>query len=316
MLIILDFIVVTKFLILKKKNKILSKLKEKYQVILRNSENFEEKNIVSFNYYKLIFIVFAFIFFSISTSTFIIRKVFGKWIDPAYIEVENEKKLNKFNKIINLLENKINIQTEFINQIQEKLKNNNVENIDEEIDRFEKMNEKVKKLNSLKKDYEEKISTNDNEFDKADKYIRANKELEIKNLEKLNSISGISFFAPINGVITSKLNHSSGHYGIDIVAKKNEPIKSIAEGIVVFSDWTAEGGNVIIIQHKKNLLSIYKHNSQLLKREGNFVKKGDAIAIIGNSGEFSTGPHLHFEMWYNGSPIDPEEYIVFDFNNE
>ena len=96
-----------------------------------------------------------------------------------------------------------------------------------------------------------------------------------------------------------------------MVSKKNEPVKCVADGTVIFSDWTQEAGFVIAVQHKGNLISVYKHNSALLKKVGNFVSSGQVIAIIGNTGEFTSGPHLHFEMWYNGNPVDPGEFISF-----
>ena len=116
-------------------------------------------------------------------------------------------------------------------------------------------------------------------------------------------------FSPLEGVVTSSFDKSTGHYAVDIAAAKNTPIKSCYEGTVVFADWTSETGHIIIIQHENNLLSAYKHNSALLKEVGEFVRSGEAIAIIGNSGENSTGPHLHFELWFEGAAINPEDFI-------
>lgn len=128
---------------------------------------------------------------------------------------------------------------------------------------------------------------------------------------KGSSIGNILFFAPVKGVITSVFNVPQGHYGVDVVAAPNEAVVAVADGTVILSTWTLETGHVIQIQHDDNLLSIYKHNSQLLKKQGARVKAGETIAIIGNSGELTTGPHLHFELWYNGTPVDPQKYIVF-----
>jgi murein DD-endopeptidase MepM/ murein hydrolase activator NlpD len=126
-----------------------------------------------------------------------------------------------------------------------------------------------------------------------------------------SSISNYFFFTPVQGIISNGYNPTGRHYGIDIVSKKNEAIKSILDGTVIFSAWTLQTGYVIAIQHQSDIISIYKHNSVLLKREGDFVKAGDPIAIIGETGELSTGPHLHFELWYNGKPVNPREYITF-----
>jgi murein DD-endopeptidase MepM/ murein hydrolase activator NlpD len=123
--------------------------------------------------------------------------------------------------------------------------------------------------------------------------------------------SNFTFFTPLKGIITSEFDLSLQHYGIDIVSKKDEAVKATLDGTVLFSDWTVETGHIIAIQHQGNFISVYKHNSVLLKKQGNFVKAGEAIAIVGESGEMSTGAHLHFELWYNGTPVDPIEYVAF-----
>lgn len=121
----------------------------------------------------------------------------------------------------------------------------------------------------------------------------------------------IAFYAPLKGLISDSFNLQDKHFGIDVLAPENEAIKACLRGTVVFSDWTTETGYSIAIQHENNLISFYKHNSVLLKKTGEQVKAGDVIAIIGNSGEFSSGPHLHFEMWHKGKAIDPEQHILF-----
>jgi len=125
------------------------------------------------------------------------------------------------------------------------------------------------------------------------------------------SIEKLLFFLPVKGLITESFNIEDEHYGVDVVTKENELIKSTLNGVVVMSSWTSETGHVIAIQHENNLLSVYKHNSVLLKDQGERVEAGEAIAIIGNSGKWSSGPHLHFELWYNNKPVDPEQYILF-----
>lgn len=127
-----------------------------------------------------------------------------------------------------------------------------------------------------------------------------------------NDLSYYHFFSPINGLVSKEFKLDEGHYGIDIVTEKNEAVKATLEGKVIISAWTAETGHVIVIQHAGDLVSMYKHNSQLFKKEGEVVEAGEVIAIVGNSGEFTTGPHLHFELWYKGSPINPAEVIKFD----
>jgi len=129
--------------------------------------------------------------------------------------------------------------------------------------------------------------------------------------KKRYSLGNLLFFTPLKGVITSEFNPAERHFGVDVVSKQNEAIKSVLDGTVIFSDWTVETGYVIAIQHTQNLVSVYKHNSALLKKQGELVKAGEAIAIVGESGELKTGPHLHFELWSEGNPLDPKEYITF-----
>lgn len=119
------------------------------------------------------------------------------------------------------------------------------------------------------------------------------------------------FFTPVNGIITRSFNPMEGHFGIDLVAAPNEVVKAALDGTVTMSTWTLETGYVIQIQHDYELISVYKHNASLFKSVGHKVVAGDAIAIVGNSGELTTGPHLHFELWHDRVPLNPVEYIVF-----
>ena len=126
-----------------------------------------------------------------------------------------------------------------------------------------------------------------------------------------DNISNYFFFTPLKGIVTNGFNSSKGHFGVDIVCKENEAIKATLDGTVILSTWTLATGNVILIQHSNNLISVYEHNSVLLKKAGDYVKAGDVIAIVGNTGELTTGPHLHFELWYRGNPVNPQQYMEF-----
>lgn len=145
-----------------------------------------------------------------------------------------------------------------------------------------------------------------------DKLLEEKLNLSIQqNPRRLPSIANIHFFTPLRGLITNKFNAKTDHLAVDVVGQKNARISSVLDGTVIFSGWTMDTGYSIFIQHESNIISAYKHNAELLKAVGDKVKAGDVIAIMGNSGELTTGPHLHFELWHNGTALDPETYIDF-----
>ena len=162
------------------------------------------------------------------------------------------------------------------------------------------------------KTYDVKFKNSNADSIFQDKLLEEKLNLSISsNQKKLPSISNIHFFTPLRGLITNKFNTKTEHLAADIVGSPNSRISSVLDGTVVFAGWTMDTGYSIYIQHENNLISAYKHNAELLKEVGDKVKAGDAIAIMGNSGELTTGPHLHFELWHNGTALDPETYIDF-----
>ncbi len=126
----------------------------------------------------------------------------------------------------------------------------------------------------------------------------------------VSTLNNLAFFTPLRGHITDTFSQHE-HLAVDIVAERNAPVKATLSGTVVISSWTPETGHVMILQHSNDLISVYKHNSVLLKKVGTYVNAGEVIALVGNSGELTTGPHLHFELWYNGSSVDPRNYLTF-----
>ena len=150
---------------------------------------------------------------------------------------------------------------------------------------------------------------------KEDSLLRVAVETEDKSsiyIKKNIDHEFLVFFSPITtGLISDEFNSSTKHFGVDLVAKEKTRISSVLDGTVILSHWAAETGHVIVIQHKNDYLSQYKHNSVLLKKVGDFVLAGEHIAIIGNSGELSSGPHLHFELCHKGVPVNPKDYISF-----
>ena len=130
--------------------------------------------------------------------------------------------------------------------------------------------------------------------------------------ESFTNLAGLHFFPPVKGIVSGKFDPHMKHYGTDIVTKPKSPVDAALDGTVIFTGWTMETGFVIEVQHSNNIVSVYKHNAALLKEIGDMVRTGEAIAIVGDSGElYTSGPHLHFEIWYKGSPLDPEKHIIF-----
>lgn len=129
--------------------------------------------------------------------------------------------------------------------------------------------------------------------------------------KKVSRISSLHFKSPLRGKIINKFNAKSGHLAVDVAGKLNARIASVLDGTVIFAGWTMDAGNCVYIQHDNNLISVYKHNGEVLKKIGDIVKAGDEIAIMGNTGELTAGPHLHFELWRNGNALDPDNYIDF-----
>ncbi|GAA0872749.1 M23 family metallopeptidase [Gangjinia marincola] len=157
-------------------------------------------------------------------------------------------------------------------------------------------------------------ATVDFSANEADSLLR----IEVEQEEKFNTFETnmtqieIALFPPVKGSISSPYNIDDKHYAVDVVTTKDAPVKAAADGTVIFSEWSSATGYVILVEHDYGLISVYKHNSSLSKEQGEVVKAGEVIAIVGNTGELTTGPHLHFELWIDGYPVDPTNYINFE----
>ncbi len=140
---------------------------------------------------------------------------------------------------------------------------------------------------------------------------RDEQELEEIRQSDISNFSGDKFHKPAEGVVSNEFKPAEGHYGIDIAAKENDPVVATLPGTIVLATWSVNTGYVVQIQHSNNLITVYKHNSELLKKEGDRVKAGEPIALVGNTGEHTSGSHLHFEIWQNGNPVNPKNFINF-----
>ena len=162
---------------------------------------------------------------------------------------------------------------------------------------------------------QERIIINENDLDatKADSLFResVDRRDRFPIINNIESNVDLVFFAPLNGQISQNFDPSTKHFAVDILANTGAPVKAIAEGTVIFSGWTTETGYVLVLKHSNNYISVYKHNGNLLKEQSDFVQSGEAIASVGSTGELTTGPHLHFELWSDGYAVDPVKYIDF-----
>ena len=152
------------------------------------------------------------------------------------------------------------------------------------------------------------ISEQENEFRAA---IEERERFNLSLGMKEQNHDYYHFFPPVEGIVTQSLDEKKRHYGTDIVAKANAKVAAVLDGVVIFTDWTVKTGYVIQVQHTNDLISVYKHNSILLKKQGDYVRAGEVLGVVGNTGEESSGPHLHFELWRAGNPLNPENFIKF-----
>lgn len=284
----------------KKKKKKLQKLKHKYRLVILNDDTFEEKVSLRLSRLNVFSIVGFGSLFLIVLVTIIIAFTPLREFIPGYTDVNIRKQGIKNTLKLDSLELALRQKEQYIANINRIVQG-----------------EPLKYSDSVVVDSNVNYKNITNEPIEEDSLLRIMIETEEKyNLFKSagttpEGISSFIFFSPLKGIITDEFNPKKQHFGVDLVAPKNEAIKATLDGTVIFAEWTVETGYVIILQHSTNLMSVYKHNSVLHKKQGDKVNAGDVIAIVGNSGELSTGPHLHFEMWYNGIPLNPQEYIVF-----
>jgi len=279
-------------------------LTTRYQMVVRNEENLAEVSTFNFTYAKVVVIsllTFVLIFFG---ALYLSQSLLAQWFDPRHTTMEYNQKLLTLTMEMDSLKSRLRAQDRFIGNVQTILKG--------DVPKGETYREPDQvKTDDLNKEMNPQV------MNAGDSIIRQEFEQQDFSLTSYSSnnyseeLKDIFFFPPLQGIVSSPYNMNIDHYGIDIVAKTNEPVKSIADGTVILSSWTQDGGYVIAIQHRANLISVVRHNSAILKKVGNFVNAGEVISIIGNSGELTSGPHVHLEIWYNGNPVDPEEFITF-----
>lgn len=283
-----------------KRKRIGAFLRSKFRLILLNDTTFGEKFSIRLTPITLIIGISA---ITIVMTTLVISLVaftpLREYI-PGYGDVTERKQILKLNLKADSLEQILETRDVYMNSVLDVLN-----------EKVETKSEKPKKDTTGKF---AKVNTNPSETDlefRTD--YEKSKGSSVASVARLkpSGLSELVFFTPVKGLITTSFDLAEQHYGVDIVTKADESIKSTLDGTIIFTGFSAEDGNIIHVQHNNNLISIYKHCSDLLKQTGERVRSGEAISVVGDSGEKSNGPHLHFELWYNGAPINPQEFVAF-----
>lgn len=284
----------------KKRKEIRRKLLHKYRLVILNENTFEEK--ISFKLSRLnVFVTGSLFMISLIGLTILLIAFtpLREYI-PGYSSTKLKKEATELTYKTDSLVRTLNYTNRYLDNIRMVLKGD-IENSETNRD-------------SLFQQFKLDPSSIDLTPIKEDSLLRAEVALEDKyNLFERNTDNrNLILFPPVSGTVSMNYEPDKKHYAVDIVAPKDTPVKSVANGMVIFSEWTTETGYVIIIEHEGGLLSVYKHNGSLAKQQGSIVRAGEVIASVGNTGEFTTGPHLHFELWDNGNPLNPLDFI--DFN--
>lgn len=282
----------------KEKNAFTEKLRSKYRLVILNDDTFEEKLSLKLSRLNVFFVLGVAVIVLISSTVLLIALTPLREYIPGYSSTQLRRRAIELQLSADSVKTELAYNQRYLLNLKNIISGNPIHDFSDTT-----ISDSI-----IQYELNKQISHRDAE-------LRALVEEEEKfNLLSQNDkipVGSGSFFNPVKGVITDSFSLEKTLLGIDIVGKPNEIIKSIQDGIVVFTDWTAEGGYVLLIQHPADYISVYKHNSALLKQQGSLVKAGEPIAIIGNSGEQSTGPHLHFELWYRGNAVNPTDYLTF-----
>jgi murein DD-endopeptidase MepM/ murein hydrolase activator NlpD len=293
-------------------------LKTRHTLIIRNDENFEERRRIAYTPSQMILVSLGILILICGISFYAASRLFNRLTFRS--EEALAVKILQLTNTLDSLSNAMNAKESYTENLK-KVMGDNV--------RFGSGNSNIFRLDSIVLQQVQKLkdkaiqqkgmkifsdSIDLNRLEPLETKLRQEFETQAQksNLQLVAmNLGNVNLFAPVKGLITNRFNPNTMHYGIDIVAPKNAPIMAIDQGIVVISNWTEETGYVVVILHPSGLLSVYKHCSTLLKKIGNLVEAGEPIAIIGNTGELTNGPHLHFELWQRNNPLNPEPLISF-----
>lgn len=276
------------------------KLLHKYRLVVLNEDTFEERFAIKLTRLNVFVIVSLGTILLIAGTIFLIAFTSLKEYIPGYSSTALKKQATVLNYKTDSLQNVIDLNEQYYASIK-KVLTGDVSTV--EFNRDSIIDASTIDAGSIDLKPTKEDSLLRELVDKEDKY---------NVFESTISSNNFVLFPPVNGTISEGYNSKEKHFAVDIVVAKDTPVKATADGTVIFAEWTTETGYVVIIEHGYEMLSVYKHNASLTKQQGDLVKSGEVIAMAGNTGELTTGPHLHFELWNRGYAVDPTKFI--DFN--
>lgn len=277
--------------------------KDKYWLALFDDKTFEEKWRVRFTRINAFLLTLFILLFIVGLTTALISFTKLREFVPGYPDAYTRENIIKNVERLDSLEYELELRDRYFQTI------NAIVSGREPIERFPERDTTVDYSNiTFNTSIEDSLLRA--QIEQEDQY---NLSLGMEPVAQFTGLSEIHFFPPVKGIVSSKFDPRTKHFGVDVVANRPEAtVSATLDGVVIFTGWTMETGYVIHLQHANNLISVYKHNAALLKQTGEAVKGGDSISIIGDSGElYTSGPHLHFELWFNGEAINPQHYILF-----
>ena len=284
----------------KTKRKFKQKLIHKYRLVILNEDTFEEK--ISFKLTRLNVFIFGGLFsiLLIIGTIFLIAFTNLREYIPGYSSTKLKRDATDLIYKTDSLEQVLEVNNLYIQKVRELL-TGKISDVQFDKDSV---------LEAIKYD-KDTINLDPSNLDMQFRQdIESTDRYSIFN--EATKDAELVFFAPVTGTISDVYNPKTKHFAIDIAVEMGTPVKAVADGTVIFAEWTAETGHVVIIEHANGFISVYKHNTALHKEQGDLVKSGEVVASAGNTGELSTGPHLHFELWNEGYPVNPSNYIDFE----
>ena len=282
----------------KKKKLLKKKLLHKYRLVVLNEDTFEERYAIKLNRLNVFVLVALSSILLVGFTAMLIAYTPLREYIPGYSSTSLKKKATELTYKADSLQQQLLYNDRYYASIK-KVLTGDVSSLEFNRDSIIEA-AKAKDIKAVFPNKEDSLLR-----------VKADKEDKYNLFDSETNSSNFVLFPPVNGTISEGYNLEEKHFAVDVVIPETTPVKSTADGIVIFAEWTMSTGYVIIVEHSNELISIYKHNGSITKAQGDLVKAGEVIALSGNTGELSTGPHLHFELWSKGYPIDPTNFIDF-----